>query len=79
MPSQAQLKFFKNVMFCWHTLNCGKPRMSVYLGTLQLQSLSNAGLSSQLAAQAVLPALEEMRDVRVEELLRILCSREHSR
>ena len=37
-----------------------------------------AGLSSQLAAQTVIPAMEELLDVHVEQLVRTLSSRQTS-
>ena len=36
----------------------------------------NAGLSSQLAAQAVLPGLEDLHDVHTEQLVRTLSARQ---
>lgn len=37
-----------------------------------------AGLSSQLAAQTVIPAMEELLDIHVEQLVRTLSSRQTS-
>lgn len=37
---------------------------------------THAGLSSQLAAQAVLPALEDLHAVHMEQLVRTLSSRQ---
>ena len=43
---------------------------------LNANLLITAGLSSQLAAQAVLPGLEDLHDVHMEQLVRTLSARQ---
>ena len=56
---------------------CLKPASPRYPSSaLDAMLSSDAGLSSQLAAQAVLPALEDLHAVHMEQLVRTLSSRQ---